>query len=198
MDPPRRPLAESRRYGPEFIELAQTQAQADRKQRHKQRDFDDCAAGHRGPAPDRWGGSPRAAKTGPSGDATRRRGRESVAESPLAWCAEGARRPTDEQIEVPPDDPTTQVTPARDSTPAQCDRSRLSVRAKAGNLRAVAARQVLGFEACQSNHVRIHVDRRHCYGVLTITFAAVSPDTLAAMVRRLTALPWALDAYFYS
>ncbi|MGF6600320.1 hypothetical protein P3T23_005055 [Paraburkholderia sp. GAS448] len=32
---------------------------------------------------------------------------------------------------------------------------------------------------------------------MTITFAAVSPDTLAAMVARLISLPWTLDAYFY-
>ncbi|WP_414056251.1 hypothetical protein [Paraburkholderia hospita] len=106
------------------------------------------------------GGSPRAAKTGPSGDATRRRGRESVEKSSLAWCAEGARRSTDAQIEVSPDDPTTQVTPARDSTPVQCNRYRLTVRAKAGKLGVVAAWQVLGFEASRANQVGIRVDRR--------------------------------------
>lgn len=104
---------------------------------------------------------------------------------------------TDEQIEASPDDPSMQVMPARDSAPVQCDRYRLTVRAKAGNLRVVAAWQVLGCEARQADHVRIRVDRRHCYEEMTITFASVSPDTLEAMVGRLIALPWALDAYFY-
>jgi hypothetical protein len=104
---------------------------------------------------------------------------------------------TDEQIEVSPDDPILQVMPARDSTPFQRDRYRLTVPAKAGNLRVVAAWQVLGCEAHQADHVRIRVDRRHCYEEMTITFAAVSPGTLAAMVGRLIASPWALDAYFY-
>jgi hypothetical protein len=104
---------------------------------------------------------------------------------------------TDEQIAVPPDDPTMQVMPVGDSAPAQCDRYRLTVRAKAGNLRVVAAWQVLGCEAHHADHVRVRVDRRHGYEEMTITFAAVSPDTLAAMVDSLIALPWALDAYFY-
>ncbi|HEX7913982.1 MAG TPA: hypothetical protein VF534_38715 [Paraburkholderia sp.] len=103
---------------------------------------------------------------------------------------------TNEQIEVSPDDPTMQSMPDRASTPVQCDRHRLTVRAKAGNLRIVAAWQILGCEARQADHVRIRVDRRHCYEEMTITFAAASPDTLAAMVGRLIALPWALDVYF--
>ena len=104
---------------------------------------------------------------------------------------------TDEQIQVPPDHPALKGMTARDSTPVHHDRYRLTVRAKAGNLRVVAAWQVLGCEAPRADHVRIRVDRRHCYEEMTVTFAAVSADTLATMVRRLTALPWALDAYFY-
>lgn len=104
---------------------------------------------------------------------------------------------TDEQIEVAPDDPAVNGMTARDSTPVQHDRYRLTVRAKAGNLRVVAAWQVLGGEAPQADHVRIRVDRRHGYEEMTMTFTAVSPDALAAMVGRLVALPWALDAYFY-
>ncbi|WP_168794307.1 hypothetical protein [Paraburkholderia aromaticivorans] len=103
---------------------------------------------------------------------------------------------TDEQIEVSPDDPSMKGMTVGNSTPGQHDRYRLTVRAKAGNLRVVAAWQVLGCEAPQADHVRIRVDRRHCYEEMSITFAAVSPDTLAAMVGRLVALPWALDAYF--
>ena len=61
---------------------------------------------------------------------------------------------------TPSRDPATQVTPARDSTLVQCDRYRLTVRAKAGKLRVVAAWQVLGFEASQANQVGIRVDRR--------------------------------------
>ncbi|MFM0226730.1 hypothetical protein [Paraburkholderia dipogonis] len=103
---------------------------------------------------------------------------------------------TDEQIEAAPDGPAAKALTARDGTPLQHDRYRLTVRAKAGNLRVVAAWQVLGCEAPQADHVRIRVDRRHGYEEMTITFVAVSPDTLAAMVGRLSALPWALDAYF--
>lgn len=103
---------------------------------------------------------------------------------------------TDEQTEAPQDDPAAAGLTIGDSTPLQHDRYRLTVRAKAGNLRVVAAWQVLGCEAPQADHVRIRVDRRHCYEEMTITFAAVAPDTLAAMVGRLVALPWALDAYF--
>ncbi|SFU25988.1 hypothetical protein SAMN05192563_104511 [Paraburkholderia aspalathi] len=108
---------------------------------------------------------------------------------------ESRMQSTDKQIEVSPDDPTMQVTSAR--TPVQCDRYRLTVRARAGNLRVVAAWQVLGCEAHHADHVRVRVDRRHGYEEMTITFAAVTSDTLAAMVDRLIALPWALDAYFY-
>ncbi|CAE6836985.1 hypothetical protein R75465_06530 [Paraburkholderia aspalathi] len=104
---------------------------------------------------------------------------------------------TDEQIEVSPDDPFMLAMSAQDSTHVQSDHYRLTVRAKAGNLRVVAAWQVLGCEAQHADHVRVRVDRRHGYEEMTITFAAVSPDTLAAMVDRLIALPWALDAYFY-
>jgi hypothetical protein len=104
---------------------------------------------------------------------------------------------TDEQIEVSPDDLIIQFVPARDSPPVQRDRYRLTVRAKAGNLRVVTAWQALGCEAHQADHVRVRVDRRHGYEEMTITFAGVSSDTLAAMVDRLIALPWALDAYFY-
>jgi hypothetical protein len=103
---------------------------------------------------------------------------------------------TDEQIEAAPDDRAVQGITTRDSAPLQHDRYRLTVRAKAGNLRVVAAWQVLGCEAPQADHVRIRVDRRHSFEEMTITFAAVSPDTLATMVGRLVALPWALDAYF--
>ncbi|RKE24343.1 hypothetical protein B0G76_8226 [Paraburkholderia sp. BL23I1N1] len=104
---------------------------------------------------------------------------------------------TDGQIEVSPNDPIMQVMSDRDRAPVQCDRYRLTVRAKAGDLRVVAAWQVLGCEAHHADHVRVRVDRRHGYEEMTITFAAVSPHTLAAMVDRLIALPWALDAYFY-
>ncbi|REE19280.1 hypothetical protein B0G71_2358 [Paraburkholderia sp. BL27I4N3] len=103
---------------------------------------------------------------------------------------------TDEQVAVPPDDPAAKKMAAENSTADQRDRYRLTVRAKAGHLRVVAAWQVLGCEAPQADHVRIRVDRRHCYEEMTVTFTAVSPDTLAAMVGRLVALPWALDAYF--
>ncbi|REG58379.1 hypothetical protein B0G80_1030 [Paraburkholderia sp. BL6669N2] len=103
---------------------------------------------------------------------------------------------TDEQGAVPPDDPAAKEMAVEDSTADQHDRYRLTVRAKAGHLRVVAAWQVLGCEAPQADHVRIRVDRRHCYEEMTVTFTAVSPDTLAAMVGRLVALPWALDAYF--
>jgi hypothetical protein len=102
----------------------------------------------------------------------------------------------DEQIEAAPDDPSAQGTTAGDGTPVQHDRYRLTVRAKAGNLRVVAAWQILGCKAPLADHVRIRVDRRHGYEEMAITFVAVSPDTLAAMVGRLLALPWALDAHF--
>ena len=103
---------------------------------------------------------------------------------------------TDEQIAVPPDEPATKDMAVGNGTPGQHDRYRLTVRAKAGDLRVVAAWQVLGCEAPQADHVRIRVDRRHCYEEMSVTFTAVSPDALAAIVGRLVALPWALDAYF--
>lgn len=106
-------------------------------------------------------------------------------------------QPIDEQIEVPPDDPITQAMPELGHGPTQCDRYRLIVRAKAGNLRVVAAWQVLSCEARHTDHVRVRFDHRHGYKEMTITFATVPPDTLSDMGDRLIALPWAVDAYFY-
>lgn len=103
----------------------------------------------------------------------------------------------DEQMEVSPDDPIMEAMSARRRTPVQCDRYRLTVRAKTGNLRVVAAWQVLGCDAHHADHVRVRVDHRHGYEEMTVTFAGVSSDTLATMVDRLIGLPWALDAYFY-
>ncbi len=57
----------------------------------------------------------------------------------------------------------------------QCDPYRLTVRAKAGDLRVIAAWQILGCEAHQADHVRIRVDSSRCDEEVTISFAAVSP-----------------------
>jgi hypothetical protein len=102
---------------------------------------------------------------------------------------------TDVQIDTPAADPATPS--AQGSTSVKHGRYRLTVRAETGNLRIVAIWQALGCKADRAEHVRTRVDRRHGFEEMTITFAAVPPDTLGDMVNRLIALPWTLDVYFY-
>jgi hypothetical protein len=106
-------------------------------------------------------------------------------------------QPTNAQIEVSRDDPVIQAISVQYSTPVDNRRYRLTVRAKSGSLKVVAAWQALSCEACQADHIRFRVDRRHSFEEMTFAFATVSPDVLAAIVTRLIALPWVLDAYFY-
>ncbi|SOE63697.1 hypothetical protein SAMN05414139_02365 [Burkholderia sp. D7] len=104
---------------------------------------------------------------------------------------------TDAQIEVAMGDSTVQSLSGQYSASRQTGRYRLTVRARTGDLRIVAAWQVLGHEARHADHVRIRIDHRHHFEEMTVTFVAVSPDTLIAMVGRLVRLPWVLDACFY-
>jgi hypothetical protein len=104
---------------------------------------------------------------------------------------------TDAQIEVSRDDAAVQSLSARYSASGQTGRYRLTVRARTGDLRIVAAWQVLDHEARHADHVRIRIDHRHHFEEMTVTFVAVSPDTLIDMVGSLARLPWVLDACFY-
>jgi hypothetical protein len=106
-------------------------------------------------------------------------------------------QPTNAHIEVPRDDPVVQQISAQYSAPVRDGRYRLTVRAKSGGLKVVATWQTLGCEARHADHIRFRVDRRHHFEEMTVAFATASPDGLTAIVSRLIALPWVLDAYFY-
>ncbi len=106
-------------------------------------------------------------------------------------------QPTNVQIEVPRDDPAVREMSTRYSGHVRAGRYQLTVRAKSGGLKVVAAWQTLGCDARHADHIRFRVDRRHHFEEMTVAFATASPEVLAAIVNRLIALPWVLDAYFY-
>jgi hypothetical protein len=106
-------------------------------------------------------------------------------------------QPTNPQIGVPHDDPAVPEMSTRYSGHVRVRRYQLTVRAKSGGLKVVATWQILGCEARHADHIRFRVDHRHHFEEMTVAFATTSPDVLAAIVNRLIALPWVLDAYFY-
>jgi hypothetical protein len=85
-------------------------------------------------------------------------------------------QPTNVQIEVSRDDPVIQAISVQYNTPVHNERYQLTVRAKSGSLKVIAAWQTLGCEAYRADHIRFRVDRRHHFEEVTFAFATtVSP-----------------------
>jgi hypothetical protein len=70
-------------------------------------------------------------------------------------------QPTNAHIEVSRDDPVIQAISVQYSEPVRNGRYRLTVRAKSGSLKVVAAWQALSCEACEADHIWFRVNRRH-------------------------------------
>ncbi|MGF6639299.1 hypothetical protein [Paraburkholderia sp. 35.1] len=101
------------------------------------------------------------------------------------------------QILVLPNDFAIRIVSSRNS-PVDGPRYRLTVRAIRGTLQVVAAWKALGQYAADVEQVQIGIDNRHGFEEITFTFGDISSGALVRLVRRQIALPWTLDAYFYS
>lgn len=86
---------------------------------------------------------------------------------------------------------------APDAVTAPSVRHQPGVRAATACLRVVPVWQALGRHACKVVHIDITCDGSNGFEEMTISFADVSPRVLVVLVKRLVALPWVLDAWFY-